>query len=284
MVPSRVADPIDDAIDRAADAIRSADALIIAAGAGMGVDSGLPDFRGAEGFWKAYPPLARQGLSFFDIADPSWFRRDPALAWGFYGHRLHLYRDTTPHAGFAILREWTRRARSGGFVFTSNVDGHFQKADFAPDRVVECHGSLHFLQCAAGCGAAVWSADSVQVDIDLETLRAAPPLPACPACGAVARPNLLMFDDFAWEMSRVRVQEAALEAWWRALPTGRRTVVEIGAGGAVPTVRWFSERCAVMGATLVRINPGEPQTPPKGVGIALGALDALKRLDSRLAG
>ena len=34
------------------------DALLVAAGAGMGVDSGLPDFRGDEGFWRAYPPFA----------------------------------------------------------------------------------------------------------------------------------------------------------------------------------------------------------------------------------
>ena len=45
-------------IDRAADAIRTAEALLICAGAGMGVDSGLPDFRGPEGFWRAYPAAA----------------------------------------------------------------------------------------------------------------------------------------------------------------------------------------------------------------------------------
>ena len=54
-------------ISLAAAAIRSADALLITAGAGMGVDSGLPDFRGNEGFWKAYPVVARLGLSFEDM-------------------------------------------------------------------------------------------------------------------------------------------------------------------------------------------------------------------------
>jgi len=42
---------------RAASALRTADALLVHAGAGMGVDSGLPDFRGPQGFWRAYPPM-----------------------------------------------------------------------------------------------------------------------------------------------------------------------------------------------------------------------------------
>ena len=64
--------------------------LLVAAGAGMGVDSGLPDFRGNEGFWKAYPPLAKLGIQFEEMANPRWFRDDPRLAWGFYGHRFNL--------------------------------------------------------------------------------------------------------------------------------------------------------------------------------------------------
>lgn len=55
-----------DAIKRAAEAIANADTLLITAGAGIGVDSGLPDFRGSEGFWRAYSALARFGLRFED--------------------------------------------------------------------------------------------------------------------------------------------------------------------------------------------------------------------------
>src|SRR5947199_8499612 len=95
-----------DLLQRPADSIRAADALLIGAGAGIGVDSGLPDFRGTEGFWQAYPPYARLGLGFAALASPRWFRDDPPLAWGFYGHRLGLYRRTRPHPGFALLRRW----------------------------------------------------------------------------------------------------------------------------------------------------------------------------------
>jgi NAD-dependent SIR2 family protein deacetylase len=69
---------------------------LITGGAGMGVDSGLPDFRGDDGFWKAYPALQQAGVSFRDIAAPDNFRDQPREAWGFYGHRLNLYRKTLP--------------------------------------------------------------------------------------------------------------------------------------------------------------------------------------------
>lgn len=127
------------ALQAAARLIRNAESLYLTAGAGMGVDSGLPDFRGTHGLWREYSPLAARKLSFSDMANPQWFVNDPEFAWGFYGHRLNLYNRTTPHDGFAILRRWAACRPYGSFVFTSNVDGQWQKAGF--DAVLECHGS-----------------------------------------------------------------------------------------------------------------------------------------------
>ena len=81
-------------IQRAAEVISGAEVFIITAGAGMGVDSGLPDFRGDHGFWNAYPAYARLGLTFVDCANPQHFSADPTHGWGFYGHRTNLHRDT----------------------------------------------------------------------------------------------------------------------------------------------------------------------------------------------
>ncbi len=61
----------DTNVKRAAEAINAADALLVTAGAGMGVDSGLPDFRGSQGFWRAYPAIAKLGLSFEEMASPA---------------------------------------------------------------------------------------------------------------------------------------------------------------------------------------------------------------------
>ncbi len=118
----------------AARIVREAEAFVITAGAGMGVDSGLPDFRGDHGFWQAYPPYARLGLSFVDCANPEHFTHDPAFGWGFYGHRTNLYRSTVPHEGFHIIRNWIGRNSADYFVVTSNVDGQFQKAGYDDKR------------------------------------------------------------------------------------------------------------------------------------------------------
>lgn len=276
---------MDKQLHAAARIIHEADALLIAAGAGMGVDSGLPDFRGPEGFWRAYPPYAKLGLRFTQLANPRWFRDDPTLAWGFYGHRLNTYRTATPHAGFQILRQWAAGKPRGVFVFTSNVDGHFQKAGFAEEQVAEVHGSVYFLQCSRRCGIGIYPTGNLQVKVDEATMRALEPLPACPGCGALARPNILMFDDHEWDSGRTDEQSARLEAWAGSLIGARLAIVECGAGTAVPTVRWFCERLArAANGTLIRINVREPEVPDDQIGVGMGALDALRRIDALLRG
>jgi NAD-dependent SIR2 family protein deacetylase len=272
------------ALDAAAQAIATADALLVATGAGMGVDSGLPDFRGNEGFWRAYPPLRRLGVSFVEMANPGWFERDPSLAWGFYGHRLQLYRATQPHAGFARLLAWGERLPAGYFVFTSNVDGQHQRAGFDANRVVECHGSIHHLQCTDCTDEPrIWDADQTEVTVDESTFRASPPLPGCPSCGALARPNVLMFGDWDWAPSRTAAQERRFEGWLRSLVGKRLVIVEIGAGSAVPTVRHTSERvAATLDGRLLRINPREPAVPRGQIGIAAPAQDTLQAIHDRL--
>ncbi len=97
--------------------IKNADTIYITAGAGMGVDSGLPDFRGNEGFWREYPVIKDLGYSFSAMANPQWFEINPKLAWAFYGHRLNLYRSTTPHKGFNMLKELVH-TKKDYFIFT----------------------------------------------------------------------------------------------------------------------------------------------------------------------
>lgn len=271
--------PSNDELHRAAELIAGADALLVCAGAGMGVDSGLPDFRGDHGFWRAYPPYERLGLGFTELADPRHFAEDPQLAWGFYGHRLQLYRETVPHEGFALLRKWGEAKPGGVAVFTSNVDGQFQKAGF--ELVAEAHGSIHHLQCTVPCGTDIWSAADLDPQVDEDSMRAAEPLPECAACGRLARPNIQMFGDFDWISHRSDEQLRAVNEWRRHHP--KLVVVELGAGRAVPTVRRYAELAGATTGALIRINPREPEIRHnRGVSLPYGALDTLTAVDSLL--
>ena len=69
----------NERIRRAVSWLREADGMLVTAGAGMGVDSGLPDYRGTEGFWRAYPPLKQHRLTFRDMANPRVMALHPRL-------------------------------------------------------------------------------------------------------------------------------------------------------------------------------------------------------------
>ena len=266
----------------AKEALREADAILITAGAGMGVDSGLPDFRGNRGFWNAYPEAKKRGLSFSEMANPAWFENDPALAWAFYGHRLHLYRDTQPHKGFDQLRACGENKPGGYFVFTSNVDGQFQKAGFDDTLIEEVHGSIHHLQCIDDCRGAIWSAEGENVHVDMGLFRAEN-YPHCPYCGRIARPNILMFGDWGWNESRAYNQKRNLYNWLSEIDgKGHKlAVVEIGAGEAVPTVRMMGENIArEYEAALIRINPRDFHLPAgiSGWGLPMGGMEGIENI------
>lgn len=269
--------------ERAAEVVRNAEVFVITAGAGMGVDSGLPDFRGDHGFWKAYPAYARLGLSFVECANPQHFADDPSFGWGFYGHRTNLYRATVPHDGFHIIRQWIERNSADYFVVTSNVDGQFQRAGYADDRILEVHGSIHWLQCQTPCSSEIWCNDEV-ITIDEPSMRARPPLPRCAGCGEVSRPNILMFGDWSWLPDRTRIQERAFERFLAAHAGKRIAVIEMGAGSAIPTIRATSERIGwnLEHATVIRINPREPEIKPPHLSLPCGAFEGLQNINNLL--
>lgn len=269
---------IEPTITRAAELIDQADGLLITAGAGMGVDSGLPDFRGREGFWNAYPALGKARIDFTEIANPQAFRSDPELAWGFYGHRLNLYRSTKPHDGFKVLLNWAESKEHGAFVYTSNVDGQFKKAGFSESQIHECHGSIHYLQCSDSACGEVWPANDFYPEVAHVECMLTSSIPRCPSCQKLARPNILMFGDAHWVPDRYDQQFQSLKSWLQ-IPQ-RLVVVELGAGLAVPTVRYFGED---LGVPLIRVNIQDLEGDRSNIlSIPLGASDALSMINDSL--
>ena len=155
--------------------------------------------------------------------------------------------------------------------------------------------------CDAGSAARV-TARRAAPQVDYDTFLADEPLPTVPpevevsgvratrsgdAPRPLARPNILMFGDWGWVGDRTEAQEGRFEAFLRGLPKDTRLVIiEVGAGLAVPTVRNESERMLhnFRNATLLRINPSEPEGPARCVSIPAGGKAALEALDAAIGG
>ena len=275
--------------------IEDSEAILITAGAGMGVDSGLPDFRGNEGFWKAYPLIKKLGLSFSEMANPTWFETNPTFAWAFYGHRLNLYRETIPHEGFKMLLDLVKAKDDNYFIFTSNVDGQFQKAGFDKNKIYEVHGSIHHLQCSKNCllnlsneispsrslnQFQVWDANNEYIEVDMDKFEASN-IPLCENCGEVARPNILMFGDWYWNGNRASQQEYKYMTWRKKNRNKKIAIIEIGAGTAIPTIRIEGQQLSskYKNTKLIRINPCEFKVDENiGYSIPLGGLAGLREL------
>ena len=273
---------VKEQIEQAKQFIEEADAILITAGAGMGVDSGLPDFRGNKGFWKAYPIIKDLGIGFKGMANPKWFVTNPPLAWAFYGHRLNLYRDTMPHDGFKILLELVERKNNDYFVYTSNVDGQFQKAGFSQDKIVEVHGSIHHFQCCINCKREIWEADEKPIEIDMDKFEALD-IPQCKNCGDIARPNILMYGDWSWNGNRTTEQENRFYAWLKSIRADNKklAIIELGAGTAIPTIQQEGEHISELSCNykLIRINPRDFKISEKlGFSIPCGGLEGLQKV------
>lgn len=281
---------VERALAQAVSWIENADAILLGSGAGFGVDSGLATFRNSKvGVWRG---MEKVGLSYEEICDPKWFVQDPALAWAFWNHCHCSYGEAAPHEGYDLVRQWSNKVPLGAFSFTSNIDSHWLESGWDEGRLVEVHGAVRWLQCSQACTDDVWRAG----DLGLceEQFRAKGELPRCPRCGAIARPNVMMFgEDPAFSKVRRAQQTSKYESWIRSLQERsqreyvRLICIEIGCGLAVRTVR--KELYEVMsrfpGARLIRVNPDQPWLEPevqdRAVSIPLGARCALQSISQR---
>ena len=266
---------------QAAEIIKNADALLVGAGAGIGVDSGLPDFRGTKGFWKEYPIIKNLGIKFEEMANPRWFTEKPELAWAFYGHRFNLYKETIPHKGFEHLLNIGKTMKHSYFVYTSNVDGHFQKAGFNEKKINEIHGSINHMQCTTPCQDDIWEASFDNIKINNEKFEAIGTLPHCPHCNALARPNILMFGDWSWNGNRSTEQSLKFQNWILKLKTekAKLVIIELGAGTAIPSIRLKSQSLVrELDARLIRINPRDYNVPTGQISISTGALEGIENI------
>jgi NAD-dependent deacetylase len=128
-------------MDELITALANARSLFVLTGAGISAESGLPTYRGVNGYWNKH--------RFEDLASPEGFARDPRLVWRWYNERMAVHRRAQPNAGHVALVELESLVPDV-VIGTQNVDSLHVRA--GSTNVLELHGHLREARCA-GCGA-----------------------------------------------------------------------------------------------------------------------------------
>jgi len=175
------------AMERAAGLLADSRRPVAFTGAGMSKESGIRTFRGEDGYWRQYRAE--------DLASLAAVRSDPETVWQWYAERLLHNAEVEPHPGYHALVEVERRIGSLPVV-TQNVDGLHSRA--GSSEVIELHGSLRTASCLDEPGRTF--------EITPRMLEDLPP--RCP-CGAVLRPDVVLFGEVLPQKEMSRAEELA---------------------------------------------------------------------------
>lgn len=144
-------------------------------GAGVSTESGIPDFRSADGLYNqsyCYPPET--------IISHSFFERDPEEFYRFYREKM-LWLDAEPNAAHRKLAVLEKAGKLAAVV-TQNIDGLHQKA--GSKVVLELHGSVHRNYCM-----------KCRKSFDAEYVKNSTGIPHCDTCGGVIKPDVVLYEE-----------------------------------------------------------------------------------------
>lgn len=165
--------------------------IVFFGGAGVSTESGIPDFRSADGlYYQKYddPPET--------ILSHTYFVNHPEGFYRFYRDKM-LYLDAKPNSAHQKLAQWEREGKLLAVV-TQNIDGLHQAA--GSRRVYELHGSVHRNYCQL-CGK----------EYDGAFMRQSKGIPRC-QCGGLIKPDVVLYE----EALNQDVLEGAVSAIGRA--------------------------------------------------------------------
>jgi NAD-dependent deacetylase len=220
--------------------------IVFLTGAGISAESGIPTFRGQEGYWT----VGSQHYQPTEMATFMMFRRMPEEVWRWYLYRRAVCRAAQPNAGHLALLRLEAALGERFLLVTQNVDGLHLRAGNSPQRTYEVHGNIDFMRCGAACCSDKWPLPPGLEDFaDKRALAPAQSaLLRCPACGDWARPHVLWFDEcydeenFRFHSSRDAAHKASL-------------LVSIGTSGNTNLPLQMGRIVANRGAALIDINP-----------------------------
>ncbi len=231
-------------LDQAADALRGDRLLVVLTGAGISAESGLPTFRGPEGYWtvgsRVYHPQ--------EIATRAAWDAMPLEVWRWYLRLLRAAAAAPPNHGHRAIARLDRHFGDRCVTVTQNVDGLHLRAGNHPARTYAIHGDAAFVRCGADCRLDLLPLPPALLAPDL-VLEREPSL-RCPACGAWLRPHALFFDEHYSEP--LYRSETALAAAARAA-----LLLVVGTSGATTLPNLIARAAVKAGAVLVDVNPDD---------------------------
>lgn len=240
--------PLSDEATRLLESCREGSVLVLT-GAGISAESGIPTFRGSEGYWVEgsthYQPM--------ELATAAAFERVPETVWAWYLHRRAVCRAARPNAAHDALVRLEQAFGSRFLLVTQNVDGLHLRAGNTPERTYCIHGDIDRMRCARECDGRI-----VPIPDDVPTVwprgRALDPETArklvCPTCGGRARPHVLWFDE-SYDEPRFRFEST------RRASMSYGLLIVVGTTGATNLPLQVGYAFARRRAPMLVINPEE---------------------------
>jgi NAD-dependent deacetylase len=167
--------------------------IVVLTGAGVSAESGIPTFRGKEGYWtigaREYHPQ--------ELATHEAFSAMPWSVWAWYLYRRGVCGRAEPNAGHRALVELARALGDRFALVTQNVDGLHRRAGSPDATTFAIHGDISLMRCADDCVPDRWPIPDGVPDLTRgeEVPPAARALLRCPRCGGISRPHVLWFDE-----------------------------------------------------------------------------------------
>ena len=213
-------------------------------GAGISAESGIPTFRGPDGYWK----VGSRNYQPEELATRAAFERMPEAVWGWYVHRYRTIAAALPNAAHHALAQAASLLGERFLLITQNVDGLHRRAGSPESRTYEIHGNLGYMRCLAGCAGLLplpFAGDLAAPALDSPRLLAAL---RCPECGAHQRPHVLWFDEY-YDEPLFRLDSSLAAAASAAL------LVVIGTTGGTNLPHQIGQLAARARTPIVVINP-----------------------------
>ena len=233
------------AVELLMDTIRKKDTVTVLTGAGISAESGIPTFRGPEGFWtvgsREYHPQ--------EMATYAMFTKNPEAVWIWYLYRMGLCKKAAPNAGHLALASLESALGQRFTLITQNVDSLHIRAGNSLDRTLQIHGNIFYVRCAADCTAAIYplpaglrpkAKGETLTDEERRLLR-------CPGCGRWLRPHVLWFDE-TYDEPNYRFNSALKAA------AGTRLLITVGTAGATTLPNHIVNLVYANGGLMIDIN------------------------------